>query len=143
MLAWHNRALSCYAYTHLAGMLLVRFRKIGSLIGLLAILMTALAPTISQALMVQNRVDALLSSYCTASNSGGTSEDHASRSLHAHLHACGYCNLVSHTPVLPSHETPFALASRVIAHRTATRFESLRHASPQLSAEPRAPPITR
>jgi hypothetical protein len=63
--------------------------------------------------------------------------------LHAHLHACGYCNLVSHTPILPSRETPFALASRVIAHRTATRFESLARTSPRLNAEPRAPPQTR
>ncbi|WP_438499054.1 DUF2946 family protein, partial [Listeria monocytogenes] len=80
-------------------MLSRRLRKIGSLIGMLAILMTALAPTISQALTTQARVDALLAGYCSSAPAAGTpSADAATKSLQAHLQACGYCSLLAHTP---------------------------------------------
>ncbi|WP_175690083.1 DUF2946 domain-containing protein [Burkholderia anthina] len=124
-------------------MLSRRLRKIGSLIGMLAILMTALAPTISQALTTQGRVDALLAGYCTAGPAAGNDRTHASsKSLQAHLQACGYCSLLTHTPALPAPELTFAAHVRVIQHRTATRFESLRRALPLTAAQPRAPPAS-
>ncbi|WP_446903660.1 DUF2946 domain-containing protein [Burkholderia sp. YIM B11467] len=123
-------------------MLSRRLRKIGSLIGILAILMTALAPTISQALTTQGRVDALLAGYCTAAPAAaGHATDASSKSLQAHLQACGYCSLLAHTPALPAPELTFAANVHVIQHREATRFESLRRALPLTAAQPRAPPL--
>ncbi|WP_321788065.1 DUF2946 domain-containing protein [Burkholderia pyrrocinia] len=123
-------------------MLSRRLRKIGSLIGMLAILMTALAPTISQALTTQGRVDALMAGYCTAAPAtGGRSADSSSKNLQAHLQACGYCSLLAHTPALPAPELTFAANVRVIQHREATRFESLRRTLPLTAAQPRAPPF--
>ncbi|QVN21043.1 DUF2946 domain-containing protein [Burkholderia pyrrocinia] len=123
-------------------MLSRRLRKIGSLFGMLAILMTALAPTISQALTTQGRVDALLAGYCTAAPAtGDRSADSSSKSLQAHLQACGYCSLLAHTPALPAPELTFAANVRVIQHHEATRFESLRRALPLTAAQPRAPPF--
>ena len=123
-------------------MLSRRLRKIGSLIGMLAILMTALAPTISQALTTQQRVDTLLAGYCTAAPATGEHSADASRkSLQAHLQACGYCNLLAHTPALPAPELTFAAHVHPLQHRAATRFESLRRALPLTAAQPRAPPL--
>jgi hypothetical protein len=123
-------------------MLSRRFRKIGSLIGMLAILMTALAPTISQALTTQQRVDALLAGYCTAAPVTGEHAAESSRkSLTAHLQACGYCSLLAHAPALPAPELTFAASVHVVQHREATRFESVRRALPLTAAQPRAPPF--
>ncbi|RQS52735.1 DUF2946 domain-containing protein [Burkholderia sp. Bp8986] len=123
-------------------MLSRRFRKIVSLIGMLAILMTALAPTISQALTTQGRVDALLAGHCTAAPAdGGHAGNASSKSLQAHLQACGYCSLLAHTPALPAPELTFAANVHPLQHREATRFESLRRALPLTAAQPRAPPL--
>ncbi|RQU14274.1 DUF2946 domain-containing protein [Burkholderia cenocepacia] len=124
-------------------MLSRRLRKIGSLIGMLAILMTALAPTISQALTTQGRVDALLAGYCSAAPAASDrSADASTKNLQAHLQACGYCSLLAHTPALPAPELTFAAHVHAIEHRAATRFESLRRALPLTAAQPRAPPFT-
>jgi len=123
-------------------MLSRRLRKIGSLIGMLAILMTALAPTISQALTTQGRVDALLAGYCSSAPAADRSADASTKNLQAHLQACGYCSLLAHTPALPAPELTFAAHVHAIAHRAATRFESLRRALPLTAAQPRAPPFT-
>ncbi|MGR3908251.1 DUF2946 domain-containing protein [Burkholderia sp. SR8] len=123
-------------------MLSRRLRKLVSLIGMLAILMTTLAPTISQALTTQGRVDALLAGYCTAGPvDTGHIGDGSSKRLQAHLQACGYCNLLAHTPALPAPELTFAASIPPLQHREATRFESLRRALPLTAAQPRAPPF--
>ncbi|WP_063552145.1 DUF2946 domain-containing protein [Burkholderia territorii] len=124
-------------------MLSRRFRKIVSLIGMLAILMTTLAPTISQALTTQDRVDSLLAGYCTAGPAGSdhAAGDASSKSLQAHLQACGYCSLLAHTPALPAPELTFAANLHPLQHREATRFESLRRTLPLTDAQPRAPPF--
>ncbi|OXI84922.1 MFS transporter [Burkholderia sp. AU31652] len=124
-------------------MLSRRLRKIGSLIGMLAILMTALAPTISQALTTQQRVETLLAGYCSAAPATGEpAADSSQKSLTAHLQACGYCSLLAHTPALPAPELTFAANVHVIQHREATRFDSLRRALPHTAAQPRAPPFS-
>ncbi|KAB0644344.1 DUF2946 domain-containing protein [Burkholderia latens] len=124
-------------------MLSRRLRKIVSLIGMLAILMTTLAPTISQALTTQGRVDALLAGYCTAEPAGADHVgDSPSKRLHAHLQACGYCSVFAHTPALPAPEQTFAANIAPLQHRAATRFESLRRALPLTAAQPRAPPFS-
>jgi hypothetical protein len=49
----------------------VRIQKLGSLLGLLAILMTALAPTVSQVLASHHRLNDALVTYYTAESTTG------------------------------------------------------------------------
>ncbi|CAG4904449.1 DUF2946 domain-containing protein [Paraburkholderia saeva] len=128
-----------------------RLRKIGSILGLLAILMATLAPTVSQALQRNGRVDALLSVYCSADGTSEATAVPAARSpgspashptTLSHLQACGYCNLFAHAPTLPSAEVAFAGTVWVLQHRRVRRFESLRRIAPLTSAQPRAPPFS-
>jgi hypothetical protein len=124
-------------------MLRLRLQKIGSVIGLLAILMTAFAPTISQALAAQSRIDTLLASYCSAHPSvGSETSDKYSHDTLSHLQACGYCSLLSHTPALPTHQASFAVTIQAIHHRAETGVESQRSVSPLTVAQPRAPPFS-
>ncbi|OXJ15077.1 DUF2946 domain-containing protein [Burkholderia sp. AU6039] len=125
-------------------MLSRRLRKIGSLIGMLAILMTALAPTISQALTTQQRVETLLAGYCsTAPATGERAADSSQKSLTAHLQACGYCSLLAHTPALPAPEltlrptcTSFSIAKRPASTACAARC----HTQPRNRAPLRSRP---
>ncbi|WP_042299658.1 DUF2946 domain-containing protein [Paraburkholderia kururiensis] len=135
-------------------------RKTGCLLGLLAILMLTLAPAISQMRAAAGRMEfsseartrafdlALCSTQATQATPGSTallsgpSPAHsASHGLFAHLQACGYCGFFAHTPALPTAQAMFVLIVRAIAHRVATRFESLRRAFALTAAQPRAPPL--
>ena len=125
------------------------YRKIGSVIGLLAILMTTLAPTVSQAIAARdgslNALNALnpLDTLCTSQPTSaadphdGQADAH---SLAAHLHACGYCSLLTHLPVLPGAFTTFTLSTGSVAPPRAIRFESVELITPFKAAQPRAPP---
>ncbi|MGF6410404.1 DUF2946 domain-containing protein [Paraburkholderia sp. MM5482-R1] len=120
------------------------FRKLGSYLGLLAILMATLAPTVSQALADRNEAGLPSASLCSAHSTPGNppGNEDTSHSLAAHWHACGYCNLIAHMPVLPSVQPEFAVTVWAIQHRIATRFESIRRVEPLVSAQPRAPPVS-
>ncbi|MFX1736117.1 DUF2946 domain-containing protein [Paraburkholderia sp. A1RI_3L] len=131
-------------------------RKTGCLLGLLAILMLTLAPAISQMLAAADRMEpsseahtrafdlALCSAQATPESAAllpDSSTHSASHGLFAHLQACGYCGFFAHTPALPTAQAMFVLTVRAIAHRVATRFESLRRAFALTAAQPRAPPL--
>jgi hypothetical protein len=120
-------------------------RKIGSIIGLLAVLMTTLAPTVSQALAANTRVESQLSVYCSASTglrtqAGGRTASHQGGI--GHWEACGYCSLAAHVPVMPPLQAvkpplptqqflpPAQLADRFVPH------------GPIFAAQPRAPPAS-
>ncbi|CAG4922939.1 DUF2946 domain-containing protein [Paraburkholderia saeva] len=125
-------------------MLRAGLQKIGCILGLLAILMATLAPTISQAMAASSRVDDMLSVYCSAQSQtspddGGNKS--ASHTTMSHLQACGYCNLLAHAPVLPTAMISFEASVWVIQHRAMTRFEHLQRVLPLTSAQPRAPPF--
>ena len=122
----------------------VRFRRLASLVGLLAILMVTLAPTVSHALADRQGAGLPLASICSADSTPGNTpgNEDTSHSLAAHWHACGYCNLLAHMPVLPGVESIFAVAVWAIQHRVATQFESVRRVEPSASAQPRAPPVS-
>lgn len=119
-------------------------RKLGCVLGLLAILMATLAPTVSHALVDHHAAGLHPASHCSAHSTPGNApvlkETH--HSLIAHLQACGYCNLLAHTPVLPSVEPAFVVTASLIQHRVATRFDSVRRIEPLASAQPRAPPVS-
>ena len=119
-------------------------RKLGSYLGLLAILMVTLAPTVLHALADRNEAGLASASLCSAHSTHGNppGNEDASHSLAAHWHACGYCNLIAHMPVLPSVQPAFAVTAWAIQHRVATRFESLRRVEPLTSPQPRAPPVS-
>jgi hypothetical protein len=143
------------------------YRKIGSWLGLLAILMATLAPTISQTLAARSHEGAISSEHCSAqsvdpmdsmSQMGSMSSmslpishvsaapddptgQHAQHTQMSNGDACGYCSLLAHLPVMPAVETLFFVAVRARQHVVATRFESVRRVEPVSFAQPRAPPF--
>ncbi|MBN3757626.1 DUF2946 domain-containing protein [Paraburkholderia sp. Tr-20389] len=121
-------------------------RKIGSIIGLLAILMATLAPTVSQAIAAKRGAYDPAAALCSAQTASpaDAQEDNPTdtHTLASHWHACGYCSLLTHVPVLPASPSAFALTVTVISQRVATRFESVALIAPFEAAQPRAPPIS-
>jgi len=119
-------------------MLRLRLQKLGSILGLLAILMSTLAPTISQALASQHRLDNALTTYCSADAAAPAGD--RSHPANAHWEACAYCGLLLHTPVLPGAPATF-IAAATVAHApdTAVRIE-VRATEIHTAAFPRAPP---
>ena len=73
-----HRFLSCSTRS----MLRLRLQKIGSLLGLLAILMSTLAPTVSQALAAHDRLGQALATYCSA-DPDNSQLAHDSKSSHS------------------------------------------------------------
>jgi hypothetical protein len=100
-------------------MLRLRLQKIGSLLGLLAILMSTLAPTISQALAAHDRLGQALATYCSAdpANSQAAHDSKSPNSSAFHWQACAYCGMLAHVPVLPRSSPSY----RLHAHRSPSR----------------------
>src|SRR5262249_11600152 len=102
-------------------MLRLRLQKLGSILGLLAILMTTFAPAISQALAANDRVDALLGAFCSVHNATSFAQanqvdqpDHSKSSPSLpHLDACGFCHFFSHATAVHSANAALASAFRV------------------------------
>jgi len=121
-------------------------RKIGSILGLLAILMATLAPTVSQTIAASRGAYDPAAALCSAQTASpaDTQEDNAgdAHTLASHWHACGYCSLLTHVPVLPASPSSFALTVAAVAQRIATRFESVALITPFEAAQPRAPPVS-
>jgi len=125
--------------------MLARFHlKIGSLLGLLAILMATLAPTVSQSLASSRDEAVLAASLCSAQSALDDAPDRqdASHSFASHLQACGYCNLLAHMPALPAVQPAFSITVWVLQHRIAVRFESVQRILPFAAPQPRAPPVS-
>ncbi|HDR9483917.1 TPA: DUF2946 domain-containing protein [Burkholderia aenigmatica] len=92
-----------------------RFRKPGSLIGLIAILMMALAPAVSQMMASRHRLVDALAVYCTASVEEAVvvhDDGKPAHGVHAHWQACPYCSFVAHAVALPGHSVSFAVPRR-------------------------------
>ncbi|WP_175952149.1 DUF2946 domain-containing protein [Burkholderia sp. BCC0405] len=108
--AWHNRRPSHLTSSSPRVMYVARFRKPGSLIGLIAILMMALAPAVSQMMMSRHRLVDALTVYCSASVDE-VSAAHDGKPSHvakAHWQACPYCSFVAHATALPGHAVALA-----------------------------------
>ncbi|WP_408266127.1 DUF2946 domain-containing protein [Paraburkholderia sediminicola] len=137
-------------------------RKIGSWLGLFAILMATLAPTISHSLAAHNGGDAgmggehcSMPSMASMPDMGGMSSmpsmqvqasddpgsKHAQHAATSDGDACGYCSLLAHMPAVPSVEALFFVTVRAVQHTVATRFERVRRVEPLTFAQPRAPPF--
>jgi Protein of unknown function (DUF2946) len=137
------------------------YQKIGSWLGLLAILMATLAPTISHSLALHGSGGtAMEGEHCAMPEMASMpsmdsmpamapAPDHASgqtagkSTQHSSMSGddvCGYCSLLAHMPVVPSIEALFSVAVRALQHTVATRFERVRRVEPLTFAQPRAPP---
>nr|WP_041758434.1 DUF2946 domain-containing protein [Paraburkholderia phytofirmans] len=141
------------------------YRKIGSWLGLFAILMATLAPTISHTLAAHADESAMSDEHCDMPSMGamgsmdsmrkdmpGVSSDvsnapdqaagkHTDHAAMSDGDACGYCSLLAHMPAVPSVEALFVVTVRALQHTVATRFESVRRVEPLTFAQPRAPPF--
>ncbi|HEX7912379.1 MAG TPA: DUF2946 domain-containing protein [Paraburkholderia sp.] len=118
-------------------------RKLGSILGLFAILMATLAPTVSHVLAEHNRLEGLLGTYCSAlatPNDGAPEPTDHQPALH--LEACAYCGLLAHMPVLPSGKTDLVPATRVTRRAAVPYQPEVRGAFSFTSAQPRAPPLS-
>ncbi|SAL22148.1 DUF2946 domain-containing protein [Caballeronia humi] len=115
----------------------VLIRKIGGIVGLLAILLTTLVPAASQ-MIERGRIESTLASFCSAgvsSNPKQTPDDHA-----AHWQACGYCSFTAHTPFMAPPKHTQRAASIEGSARIATGRVATTPYAPILAAKPRAPP---
>ena len=121
------------------------YRTIGGLLGLLAILMATLAPTVSQTLAATRADHSITAGHCSALSIQHEAPDDSPQhpgSTMSDGQACGYCGLLAHMPVIPGVQTTFAVTVQAIQHPVATRFESVRRVEPLTLAQPRAPPVS-
>jgi len=121
------------------------YRKIGSLLGLLAILMATLAPTASHILAANIANDGMQDEHCPMqSMQDAPADDTPDADKHTQMsdgQDCGYCNLLVHMPAVPTVQALFAITVRLTQHQVATRFESVVRAEPYTFVQPRAPPV--
>jgi hypothetical protein len=123
-------------------MLRRRLRKIGSWLGLLAILMSTLAPTVSQALAAHDRLGQALATYCSAEpDNAPLGHDGKSPSHAFHWQACAYCGMLAHAPVLPGTATVFAAAVTVARAPVVSAHNDVHIPLIYTAAQPRAPPV--
>ena len=120
----------------------IRLLKLGSLLGLLAILMSTFAPTISQALATHDRLGQALATYCSADTSTSASQQDNPPAHGAALHwqACAYCGLLAHLPVLPGTTASFAASRSVTPTLVLAVQNEIRPLLVYTAAQPRAPP---
>jgi hypothetical protein len=120
-----------------------RLLKIGSILGLLAILMTSIAPTVSHALASHDRLGQALSTYCSADPafSEAGNSDSSSHSGALHWQACAYCGLLAHFPILTGSTVAFAAAVSVTSAPLPVVHAAVRALPLFIAAQPRAPPV--
>jgi hypothetical protein len=123
-------------------MLRLRLQKIGSWLGLLAILMSTLAPTVSQALAAHDRLGNALATYCSADpDSSPVAHDGKPSQPHAfHWQACAYCGMFAHAPVLPGTATVFTAALSIARAPVVESHDAVYVPHFYTAAQPRAPP---
>ena len=117
------------------------FRFTGSFLGLLAILMATLAPSISHSLAAMGGGGSGM--HCSMPS---TQHEADQAATHAHTSmaggdVCGYCSLLAHMPAVIAPQLVFTQVIQAVLHRSATRFESVRIVEPLAAGQPRAPPF--
>ncbi|AFQ49881.1 DUF2946 domain-containing protein [Burkholderia cepacia] len=119
-------------------------RKIGSILGLLAILMATLAPTVSQSLSSEHEFDVVSGAFCTTQNdSDMAGPDHASLPGKAgHWQACAYCGLLADLPVLLSGTSGFVPTDWATHPAPAPLLQTPHSVFKFTAAQPRAPPLS-
>nr|WP_233872197.1 DUF2946 domain-containing protein [Paraburkholderia adhaesiva] len=111
------------------------------MLGLLAILMSVLAPTISQTLVTQYRHGHAHTAFCIAEAASAVpTRDTPNHSLAQHWQACAYCSLLAHVPVLPAAAAKFAVALAIACVSAAPAVSEVHTLVVHTAAQPRAPP---
>jgi hypothetical protein len=146
--AWHNRRLNLLLEAIVSLMRRRLVRQFGSLIGLLAILMTVLAPAVSQALASGAQSETILSGFCSAtSHTSQTLQANtgkpirSSHSVAGHWDACGYCNLAAHSPAAPPCTSAYQARVTSGPLPDNTLAQPFPPYAPVVAAQPRAPPV--
>ncbi len=123
-------------------MLRLRLQKLGSILGLLAILMTTLAPTVSQALAARHRLADALATYCTAdaTDTDSAPDGDGSHPVTLHMEACAYCGLLLHAPILPGTTPAMVTTTLVVRAPVLISRSEVRASLIYTAALPRAPP---
>ncbi|MGF6757995.1 DUF2946 domain-containing protein [Paraburkholderia sp. GAS42] len=125
-------------------MLSLFHRKIGSILGLLAILMATLAPTVSHILAADQRFEAVSGAFCSAQSGSDIAghDESPSTGKAGHWQACAYCGLLAHMPVLPSGTLAFAPTDWATQPTAILPFRTIHRVFPFTAAQPRAPPFS-
>jgi Protein of unknown function (DUF2946) len=119
-------------------------RRFVAWLAIAAMALVAFAPGISQYLVAvhaMSSVDALCPEHAVLAHQGHSDHGSPDKPSGEHGDACGYCTLLSHSPVTP---TVFRLATIAMpVHADAPIRVSAIHsdAAVILSAEPRGPPV--
>lgn len=119
-------------------------------LALFAILLVALAPTVSQvAMSLQQAGHGAHHAHMQATAAG--SDAHAGHAAHPSAGhevvpddcwaACGYCDLFSHVPALELPGCGELVEPALPAHAIEFAFDVVAHATHRLSAQPRGPPL--
>jgi hypothetical protein len=119
-------------------------RRFASLLGLLAILLVTLAPTVSQVLATHDRLRDALATYCSADTSaasGAHEEDHGHPAA-GHWQVCPYCSLIAHMPVLTGNPDAFAAQSATLPTVADLMAITVRGDVIHTVAQSRAPPFS-
>ena len=128
-------------FVHLSTVRAKYLRKIGSILGLCAILLTVLVPLISQSLRAHDALDSALSSFCSSHGliqNGPTQDDPATHSPHGD--ACVYCGFCAHFPaVTTAAVNPASLAASPVLPPVLPNV-AFRPADLGNWAQPRGPP---
>ena len=126
-----------------------RLQKLGTLLGLLAIWLTVLAPAISQVLVSRTSIEQSPYVECGAVQEAPHYAHHAHRAgaggshrhdTLEHGQACGYCGFFAHLPLLPglAPRVVPAFAAALAAYLASAAVPS--HGERFYTAQPRAPP---
>ncbi|AVF40867.1 DUF2946 domain-containing protein [Pandoraea apista] len=122
-------------------MLRLRHRRLFAWLGLLAMALVLIAPSVSQWRQAQRALldDALASAICVASDSQtsahGRSHDHGLLSQ-----ACGYCSVAAHLSPAPGVSGPVSPLRVLLARTRVSLLETRRTEAFPPSPLPRAPP---
>ncbi|WP_404989510.1 DUF2946 family protein [Caballeronia sp. LZ003] len=121
----------------------VRFHRLGSLLGLLAILLVTLAPVVSQLLASHHRLGDALATYCSADDPV-VSSAHDGKPAHGvptHGQACAYCSLIGHVPTLPGTSAGLVVPLAATTMTVAGALIAVPLTLIYTVAQPRAPPV--
>ncbi|RQS71968.1 DUF2946 domain-containing protein [Burkholderia sp. Bp8963] len=129
-----------------------RRQKVGAFLGMLAILLSTVAPIVSQVLQ---RANADVHDHAQHAHHGHhamavaqlTHAGHAAHAAHHHgsdssplFDACPYCGPIAHAPTLPSAVASSGVAPPKISFRPPAVVDAFRPYAILTSARPRAPP---
>ncbi|SAL79830.1 MFS transporter [Caballeronia peredens] len=120
------------------------YRRTGSLLALLAMLLITFAPAVSQVIAAHAQAGEFTAELCSAHASAAEApaSHHAPDTL-AHLDdaACGYCHFFAHAPAISGARSTTALEIPARRFVAVAPVRGERPASAFATAQPRAPPV--